>query len=79
MGRGFAWLDTGTHEALLQAGAFVQTIEARQGLKVGSPEEVAFQMGYIGAEQLSAVARKYLKSGYGQYPQRLSRQKSPGS
>ena len=76
MGRGFAWLDTGTHEALLQAGAFVQTIEARQGLKVGSPEEVAFHMGYIGAEQLRAIAGKYLKSGYGQYLERLSRQKS---
>lgn len=75
MGRGFAWLDTGTHEALLQAGAFVQTIEARQGLKVGSPEEVAFHMGYIDATQLRDVARKYLKSGYGQYLDRLSRQK----
>jgi glucose-1-phosphate thymidylyltransferase len=75
MGRGFAWLDTGTHEALLQAGAFVQTIEARQGLKVGSPEEVAFHMGYIDATQLRDVARKYLKSGYGQYLERLSRQK----
>ena len=79
MGRGFAWLDTGTHEALLQAGAFVQTIEARQGLKVGSPEEVAFHMGYIDAAQLRAVARKYLKSGYGQYLERLSRQKSARS
>jgi glucose-1-phosphate thymidylyltransferase len=75
MGRGYAWLDTGTHEALLQAGAFVQTIEARQGQKVGSPEEVAFHMGYIDAAQLRDVARKYLKSGYGQYLERLSRQK----
>jgi glucose-1-phosphate thymidylyltransferase len=76
MGRGYAWLDTGTHEALLQAGAFVQTIEARQGQKVGSPEEVAFHMGYIDAARLRDVARKYLKSGYGQYLERLSRQKN---
>ena len=76
MGRGYAWLDTGTHEALLQAGAFVQTIEARQGQKVGSPEEVAFQMGFIDAAQLRDVARRYLKSGYGQYLERLSRHKS---
>jgi glucose-1-phosphate thymidylyltransferase len=77
MGRGYAWLDTGTHEALLQAGAFVQTIEARQGQKIGSPEEVAFHRGYIDAAQLREVARKYLKSGYGQYLERLSRQKAP--
>lgn len=77
MGRGYAWLDTGTHEALLQAGAFVQTIEARQGQKIGSPEEVAFYMGYINADQLRSVARKYLKSGYGQYLERLARQKTP--
>ena len=76
MGRGYAWLDTGTHEALLQAGAFVQTIEARQGQKIGSPEEVAFHMGYIDAARLRDVARKYLKSGYGQYLERLSRQKN---
>lgn len=75
MGRGYAWLDTGTHEALLQAGAFVQTIEARQGQKVGSPEEVAFNMGYIDAAHLLDVARKYLKSGYGQYLERLARPK----
>ncbi len=73
MGRGYAWLDTGTHEALLQAGAFVQTIEARQGQKVGSPEEVAFHMGFIDTAQLRNVARKYLKSGYGAYLERLSR------
>lgn len=79
MGRGYAWLDTGTHETLLQAGAFVQTIEARQGQKVGSPEEVAFHMGYIDAAQLRDVARKYLKSGYGIYLERLSRQKSAKS
>ncbi len=79
MGRGYAWLDTGTHEALLQAGAFVQTIEARQGQKVGSPEEVAFYMGYIDATQLRQVASKYLKSGYGQYLERLSRQKAAKS
>jgi glucose-1-phosphate thymidylyltransferase len=79
MGRGYAWLDTGTHEALLQAGTFVQTIESRQGQKVGSPEEVAFHMGYIDAAQLRDIARKYLKSGYGLYLERLARQKNPKS
>ena len=68
-----------THEhiwQLLQAGAFVQTIEARQGQKVGSPEEVAFHMGYINGAQLRNVARRYLKSGYGQYLERLACPKS---
>ncbi|WP_029008248.1 glucose-1-phosphate thymidylyltransferase RfbA [Azospirillum halopraeferens] len=67
MGRGFAWLDTGTHDSLLQAGQFVQTVEARQGLKIACPEEVAYQMGYIDADQLTRLAEPLRKSGYGQY------------
>ncbi|MFZ4633690.1 MAG: glucose-1-phosphate thymidylyltransferase RfbA [Saprospiraceae bacterium] len=67
MGRGFAWLDTGTHESLMQAGQFVQAIEERQGLKIGCIEEVAWEMGFIGDEQLEALGHKYIKSGYGQY------------
>lgn len=67
MGRGIAWLDTGTHDSLLEASMFIQTIEKRQGLKVASPEEVAYRMGYINAAQLDALADKYIKNGYGQY------------
>ncbi|MBI1383303.1 MAG: glucose-1-phosphate thymidylyltransferase RfbA [Rhizobiales bacterium] len=67
MGRGFAWLDTGTFDSLLQAAQFVQTIEERQGLKIGCPEEVAYRMGYIDAGQLRALAEPLLKSGYGTY------------
>ncbi len=67
MGRGIAWLDTGTHDSLLEASMYIQTIEKRQGLKIASPEEVAYRMGYISAEQLSALADKYIKNGYGQY------------
>lgn len=67
MGRGIAWLDTGTHDSLLEASMFIQTIEKRQGLKVASPEEVAYRMHYINAEQLSVLADKYSKNGYGQY------------
>ncbi len=65
LGRGFTWLDTGTHQSLLQAAQFVETIEERQNLKIGSPEEVAYRMGYIGAEQLLAAARGLGKSSYG--------------
>lgn len=67
LSRGIAWLDTGTHESLLQAGQFVQAIEDRQGLKIGCIEEVAFENGFIDASQLERLGHKYLKSGYGEY------------
>ena len=71
LGRGFAWLDTGTYASLLQAGQFVQTVEERQGLKIGCVEEIAFRKGYINAEQLRAIAEPLLKSGYGDYLLRM--------
>lgn len=67
MGRGIAWLDTGTHASLMQAGQFIEVIEQRQGLKIGCIEEVAYQMGFIDAEQLAQLGEKYKKSGYGEY------------
>ena len=67
LGRGFAWLDTGTHDSLLEAGTFVETIEKRQGLKVACVEEVAYRMGYIDAGRLAALAEPMRKNGYGQY------------
>ena len=67
LGRGFAWLDTGTHEALQQAASYVQAIQERQGLKVSCVEEVAFRMGYIDVEQLRFLASNYLKNDYGRY------------
>jgi glucose-1-phosphate thymidylyltransferase len=67
MSRGMAWLDTGTHDSLLEAGLFVHTIERRQGLDIACPEEIAFRQGFINAEQLEALAHPIAKSGYGQY------------
>ena len=67
LGRGLAWLDTGTHEALLEAAHFIETIERRQGLKIACPEEVAYRMGFIDARQLEALARPLEKSSYGEY------------
>ena len=67
LGRGLAWLDTGTHEALLEAAHFIETIERRQGLKIACPEEVAYRMGFIDARQLEELARPLEKSNYGQY------------
>lgn len=67
LGRGVAWLDTGTHKSLMQAGQFIEVIEDRQGLKIGCIEEVAYEMGFIDAGQLEKLAHKYLKSGYGEY------------
>jgi len=71
MGRGMAWLDTGTHESLLDAGQFIATIEKRQGLKVSCPEEIAFRKGYISAEQLEKLAQPLKKNAYGQYLLRI--------
>jgi glucose-1-phosphate thymidylyltransferase len=68
LGRGLAWLDTGTHDSLLEASMFIQTIEKRQSLKVACPEEIAYRLGYISAEELRALAGKIAKSSYGQYP-----------
>jgi glucose-1-phosphate thymidylyltransferase len=71
LGRGTAWLDTGTHESLLQAGLFIETIEQRQGLKIACPEEIAYRMGYIDSGQLEALADSLRKTSYGQYLLRL--------
>ena len=67
MGRGFAWLDTGTHDSLLEAGQFIATLERRQGLKVTCPEEIAYRRGWIDAAQLERLAQPLMKNGYGQY------------
>ena len=67
MGRGTAWLDTGTHDSLMEAGQFVQTLEQRQGLKIACPEEISWRMGWIGDEQVRCLAAPLVKSGYGQY------------
>ena len=67
MGRGYAWLDTGTHESMIEASMFIQTVENRQGLKVGCIEEIAYEMGYISKEKLLELAQPLSKNGYGQY------------
>lgn len=71
MGRGMAWLDTGTHESLHEAGSFIQTIEKRQGLKVACPEEIAYRMHFIDAQKVKELAKKYSKNEYGQYLLRM--------
>jgi glucose-1-phosphate thymidylyltransferase len=74
MGRGFAWLDTGTYHSLLQASHFIEAVEERQGLKVGSIEEVAFRMGYIDAKQLARLAEPYQRNDYGRYLLQIARE-----
>ena len=75
MGRGYAWLDTGTHDSLLEAGQFIATLEKRQGLKVACPEEIAYHAGWINAGQLEKLAQPMLKNGYGQYLLQVLRDK----
>lgn len=75
MGRGYAWLDTGTHESMLEASHFIQTIEKRQGLKVACPEEIAFRRGWIDADALTALAKPLIKNGYGQYLMNLLKER----
>jgi glucose-1-phosphate thymidylyltransferase len=74
LGRGIAWLDTGTHQSLLEAATFIEAIENRQGLKVCCPEEIAYRAGFIDAEQVATLAKTYGKTGYGQYLQDLLRE-----
>ena len=75
MGRGYAWLDTGTHESLLEASQFIATLENRQGLKVACPEEIAYRQGWIDATQLESLAQPLAKNGYGQYLLRVLEEK----
>ena len=76
MGRGYAWLDTGTHDSLMEAGQFIATLERRQGLKVACPEEIAFRSGWIDGAQLERLAAPLLKNGYGQYLMRVLRERA---
>jgi len=76
MGRGYAWLDTGTHDSLMEAGQFIATLEKRQGLKVACPEEIAFRAGWITATQLEEQAQPMLKNGYGQYLMQVLRERA---
>jgi glucose-1-phosphate thymidylyltransferase len=75
MGRGYAWLDTGTHDSLLEAGQFIATLEKRQGLKVACPEEIAYRAGWIGADELERQAQPMLKNGYGRYLMQVLRER----
>ena len=75
MGRGYAWLDTGTHDSLMEAGQFIATLEKRQGLKVACPEEIAYRAGWITADQLEQQAQPMLKNGYGQYLMQVLRER----
>jgi glucose-1-phosphate thymidylyltransferase len=76
MGRGYAWLDTGTHDSLLEAGQFIATLEKRQGLKVACPEEIAYRAGWIDAAALEKLAQPLLKNGYGQYLMQVLRERT---
>jgi glucose-1-phosphate thymidylyltransferase len=78
MGRGMAWLDTGTHESLLEASQYIETIERRQGLKIACPEEVAYRQGWVSAADIEALARPMLKNSYGQYLMRMLSEKLYG-
>jgi glucose-1-phosphate thymidylyltransferase len=77
-GRGVAWLDTGTHGALLEASNFVETLEKRQGLKISCPEEIAYRLGYIDSSRLATLAAQLVKSDYGQYLYDILRE-APGN
>ena len=77
MGRGYAWLDTGTHESLIEASNFIETIEHRQGLKIACPEEIAFRQGFIDAPQVERLAEPLKKNGYGQYLLKMITEKQP--
>ena len=77
MYRGYAWLDTGTHDSLLEAGQFIATLERRQGLKIACPEEIAWRKGFISAAQLEQLAQPLVKSGYGQYLLHLLTEQQP--